>query len=209
MPIDFPTFDAKYGLLCCVCGEPEVSAGELKRHKTVVARQSTPQGDVFIRAWIDTPPHQRLYVNWARSDCFAEGKAPKVTADKAGDVLSVVESARNLTLQATVCASFAAPLRDLPERGMIRPMLSAGKGAGVSVRMTAATLALTGLPISRVEWKLVTRGKRQKMVRVDLMGRKKFTVGDTYLTDVWRWIYEQFTIFVLGHAQSGPNPKGS
>lgn len=208
MSIDIPTFEDGYGLTCCVCGEIEATDSTLKQQKAQVAECNTPQGQIFVRAWIDTKPRQILFVNWADSACFnKKEKPPKTTTDKMEDVFRIIESAYGLSVRATVCASFRVLIAELPESGLIRPLLRNGKGADVSIQMTEATFALTGLPISRLKWHIVNTKEDDKLVHIDLKGHKKFRVSDAYVSDAWRWIHDQFAIFVLGHGRIDSNSK--
>jgi hypothetical protein len=74
------------------------------------------------------------------------------------------------------------------------------------MRMTGATFTIKGMPISRLRWRTVNTDEGGTVVHIDLKGYAEFRVSEKYLTDVWRWIYEKFTLFILGDKDASNAP---
>jgi len=211
MPIELPMFEeGQCGLTLCVCGEIKSSDPMPDQQKAQIAKYNALGGEVFIRASISGKKTRTLYVDCAKAVAFSPDHLPTPTTEKIEGVFRVIESVYNLSLQATVCASFRVPLVDLPESGLIRSLLFEGKSADASIKMTGATFVLSRAPIIGLKWRLASAKTKPDAVYIDLKANREFRVSDTYLSDVWRWIYEQFSLFVLGQRKADPaSPTGS
>jgi hypothetical protein len=209
MPIELPRFEDGRGLMLCLCGELETTDSIPKAQAAQVFKYSTPQGNVFLRAEIRGKLKRSLYINCARAAWFGEGPLPKITAKQKEDVTRIIGSADGLKLQATVCASFSVPLEELPESGLIRSLLMESKGANtpISIKMTGASFAFTGAPVNLLKWRTVSTKEKTTTAHIDLRGKRELLVSDTCLTEVWRWIYDTFALWVLGRGEADPSPK--
>lgn len=209
MPLELPIFEeGQHGLTLCICGEIRPTGPMPNQQKTQTAKYSTPEGEAFIRASIAGKKTRTLYVDCAKASAFSPDELPSPTTDRVEDVFHIIESVYSLGVQTTVCASFLVPLADLPESGLIRSLLFEGKSADAAIKMTGATFALSGAPIIGLRWRLASAKAKPDMVYIDLKGNKEFEVSDTYLSDVWRWIHGQFSLFVLGQRKTNPASSG-
>jgi hypothetical protein len=198
MPVELPMFEEGQGLMLCICGEFDPTASAPAAQKTQIIEYDTPHGAAFARAGIRGKEERTLIIECARSIWFPKDQLPKVTTKKKEDIDRIIESAYGLRLKANVCVSFRVPLAELPESGLIRSLLFESKSASASIRMTGASFTLTGAPFSLLRWRSVSTKDNVTMVYIDTKGKREIQVSDTCLTELWRLLYAEFAVWVLG-----------
>ena len=201
MTIRLPIFDGSYGLMLTACGQVK-GKGSLKSRggpdKDTVAKYQTPSGPAFVRAWQKRGAKHHLHVDCALGRMFTRGDRPKVTRKKA-EVLKPIVELLGAEIDVAITGHFEVPLLDLPERGIVRSMSTDLKAAKVSMKLTGAVISMSGAPISEVQWRLT--GEKANTVLVTLEGQRTVPLDEEYLSESWKWIYEQFSLFMLKRSE--------
>ena len=204
MGIELPTFENSYCFLLTACGElggKEIRTKRWPREEDPkVARYRTASGTALVRAWLAGKPVRHLHVDCVLREFFPENKIPKATHKKA-EVLKVIESVMGTEIDVSVVGCFKMPMTKLPKGGVIRSLSVEQKTGDVSIRLTGGSYALTGAPVKEIHWKELQEGKRSVHVRIK--GEKTSKVSEAYLREMWDWINDQFSLFVLGKTKNG------
>jgi hypothetical protein len=204
MAIKLPTFEKSYGLIMTVCGKLKQASSQTKKgrdQKPKVARFSTPAGNAFIRVWVTGKPVSHLHVDCALQKFFPKDRIPKVTHKKV-DVLKVIKRVIGLQIDVNIRACFGVPITELPEGGIVRALSVEQKTNDMSVKLTGGSLAVTGAPVSRVQWR-IAKDNAKTVVEIQMEGETSSTISENYLQESWQWINNQFSLFVLGRRKGG------
>ncbi len=163
--------------------------------KARVARYRTGSGTALVRSWLTGKNNCQLHVDCALGNVFLSRPKPKATHKK-GEVLDSIGSVLGEQIDVRISAYFDVPLKDLPEKGLIRAFSPEQESGDVTVRMTGCTLSLTGAPVTGVRWNIREEGKKC-IVRVSMKAERSETISEQYLTGLWDWMEQQFRLFVL------------
>jgi len=199
MGIELPTFENSYGLLLTACGrlrDEEIrTKGKRREERTKVARYYTASGTAFVRASLGYKQIPHLHVDCVLRKYFPKDRIPKVTHKKA-EVLKIIERVLGTTIELSIVGCFKVPMTELPEGGIIHSLSVEQKTVDVSIRLTGGSYTLTGAPVKEIHWRELQEGKR--LVHVRIKGEKTSKVSEAYLREMWDWINDQFSLFVLG-----------
>ena len=204
MPIQIPRFEKKNCLAVTACGrlkgEGLPGRGKIREEKPRVARYQTKSGTAFVRAWLGGRAKRHLHVDCALQTFFGTRQRPKATHKKA-EVLKVVEGAIGAQIDVSLRGCFEVPLAELPERGIIRSLAREQKTLDMSIRLTGGSLSLTGAPIKKVHWTELK--DNNALVSVTIEGERTATVSERYMCEMWEWINDEFSLFILGKRKDG------
>ena len=199
MPVKLPKFESSYGQMLTVCGQlkledPQKGIPPVKER--VAAYQS---GKALVIGQIGGRSGRHLHIDCVLKDYLPKRKRPK-TIHKKADITSMINSALGLEMEAGIIGYFKLPLNDLPENGFVRIMTPEMKSVDMSVRMTACSFAFCGVPINRIDWRLL---EDEQLILVRVAGEQTFRVSEDYLVEMWEWINRQFSFFILREKQDG------
>lgn len=204
MVIELPKFENSSCLMLTACGELRTrdlrNKGSLRSKDPKVARYKTKSGTAFVRAWLAGKPVRYLHVDCALRKFFPEDKIPKTTHKKA-DVLKIIDSVIGSEIDMSITGCFEVPINKLPERSIIRSLSVEQKAGDMSIRLTGGIYALTGAPVKEVHWRELKERKRTIDIRIK--GENTSMVSESYLNEMWDWINDQFSLFVLGKTKNG------
>jgi hypothetical protein len=198
MPIVLPRLGKTLCSALTVCGyirelkHPMVSV--LPEKDAWVAAYQGENEKVFIRILPGGNKHTHLHVDCFSKKFFDEKRIPKTNITK-NKLLSVLEKAIGLTLDAEIYGGFIVPLTDLPESGLIRSLFTEHKTADMSVQLTSGECKIEGTPVRSMSWTI--KGDR-KNVHIGIEASREEKVDEQYLVRTLEWIEKQFALFILG-----------
>lgn len=203
MGIELPTFENSRCLLLTACGKLRTNElrtkGSLRAEDPKVARYLTSAGTALVRAWLAGKPVKYLHVDCALREFFPKNKVPKATHKK-DEVLKIIESVLGTDIDVSIVGCFEVPIIELPESGIIRSLSLEQKTVDVSIKLTGGSFSLTGVPVKKIDWGELEDGKRA--VHVQIEGERASRVSEAYLREMWDWINDQFSLFVLGKTKN-------
>lgn len=204
MPVKLPKFESPYGQMMTVCGELQVEdlgeVGESGLDEDKVAAYRAAAGMALVRGRIGGKSGKHLHVDCALRSAFPKNEVPKPTHKKA-EIVRIIKGVEGLEMEAGISGGFKILRNELPERGLIQALGAEQKTVDISIKVRACTLALTGVPIKSIEW--VDAGDTKGSIFVNLEAERTIVVGENYLSEMWGWLEEQFSLFVLGTRKDG------
>lgn len=127
----------------------------------------------------------------------ALGSRPKSTARKKA-IDAVVDKILGLPITARVTCYFLVPVSSLAETGIIRTLSASTTAAGVSMKLTAGTLALSGSPIQTIRWELQ---KGDSLIKIGIVSIRKRILAADYLVEAQAWSRSLFDVMILSGAK--------
>lgn len=197
MPIQFPIFQKTLCENLTACARIKTKDKALlrlfSRKKEWIARYRTPSGSAYTRILITNKPSRHLHVDCALAGCFPKGNAPTTTKKKS-EIAQFLEHFIGIDVDVRVSGFFKVPFNRLPEEGLIRILFTEHKTVGTSIRLTGATMSITGMPIEEISWSI---NQKKKEVELILAGSKADTINSNYLPRLLEWIEQQLHISIL------------
>jgi hypothetical protein len=194
MPIALPQFKRREILQLTVCCRLDLDPAKPiklpKENRVMIAEAKDGSNRMFIR--LASGPDGHLHADIARREYFKSNKFPTTTHD--WDQVKT-EWNRFIGQNALVRGSGLYRLQTtrLPEGGIIRFMSVESSSSAVSMKLTGATLAVTGAPIQKLNWKFREKGTK---VDVELEFRDTKSISDLYLQDAEARVNEAFELFI-------------
>jgi len=203
MAIELPKFEGTYGLMLRACGHLKGAGfgdeANREQEEVRIAKYRTASGSAFIGGWLRRKERWHLHIDCGLGSAFEGRDKPKPTHKKA-EVMHLVEEALGAQIDVHITAYFDIPLLELPEKGLIRAFAAEQKTGDMAVKLTGAAFSLSGTPVNKIRWNRT--GTDKEMVHVSVAGERSVVVNENYLCESWKWINEQFLLFVLGRRQS-------
>ncbi len=199
MPVKLPKFESPYGQMLTVCGQLKFEDPQ-KGIPPVKERVATYQsGKALVIGQIGGKSGRHLHIDCALKSYMPKRRTPKATHKRA-DITDIIHSAIDLEMEAGIVGHFKLPLGDLPENGFVRALIPEKKAVDMSIRMTGGSFALSGVPIKKMEWRLV---EDEQLILVRLVGEQTVIVSEGYLIEMWEWINRQCSQFILVERRDG------
>jgi hypothetical protein len=166
----------------------------LSKTRDMVASYRTEAGRVYLRIITKEKPGSRLHIDCATRDSFPKGRAPKTSHTKS-EILNLLDGIVGSEAEVGVVGRFLVSLDEMPEHGLIRSLSSLEtKRDGVGIRLTGGALSISGTPVGRIRWSILSGGKE---ANVEVAAERSLTVKEDYLEETLGWMEEQFQHLVL------------
>jgi hypothetical protein len=118
---------------------------------------------------------------------------PKRTASRK-DIDAVTDKVLGLPITVRVSCYFLVPIASLAATGIIRTLSADTTSAGVSMKLTAGTLALSGSPIQNIRWELEEDGA---LVKIGVVTIRKRILAEDYLVEAHEWSRSLFDVMIM------------
>lgn len=205
--IKLPLFENTCCQMMAACARVETHDSallELLGRKEVRCALYRPQvGTAYVRVHTMGATGRHLHVDCALRQIFPEGQTAKATHKKA-EVIDFIEAFAGLSVDLGVTGVFVLRLDDLPDGGLIRPLLLEREADDVTIRLTQGALSLDGTPVKSIGWLWDPEGKD---IAIDIAAQRSATIDSDYLLEAFDLIERLFRIFVLRRGPGENRPR--
>jgi hypothetical protein len=180
----FPDLGAHKADHLTVCGNITSQNDKLKELADKYPRwmyfhKDSAKGTVYVRLGVNWFKGKvRIHIELATRELFGDDDPPNPTKGVPG-YGEILEGFIGQTIDALVTGQFICQLDELPEIINITRKLNVNQ-SGIKLKMTAGTLSVEGLPVTKIRWDL--REKTNRAV-IGVTGVKEFVFSDTYLQE--------------------------
>ena len=181
--------------LCGLVRSKDKRAVELLgKSQKMIASYRVEAGRAYATLITRERPGLRLHLDFATQDVFPRSRAPKPTHTK-NDILRFLDAVVGSEAEVDVFGRFLVSVDELPEQGLIRSLSALEvKRDGVGMRLTGGTLSISGAPVGRIRWSILSGGKE---ATVEVQAEKSVIIKEGYLEEVLVWVEDQFEHFIL------------
>jgi hypothetical protein len=195
MAIKLPNVSAAGALRFITCSRVKASGKivreSLKQRRSLIFTYRVSGRDFFGRL-ITGGVTGHFHVECAAPESFAEAFKPKPNSTvKEFEAIADAIIGCDATIRSI--GFFQVPLSDLSKTGVIRTLSAETTAAGMSVKLTAGTLKLSGSPIDRIEWKL----QEDDSIRIGLENVSPIRISENYLNDLLNESRSLFDVIIL------------
>ena len=205
MKIQLPKFKNTQCVLITACGEIETEdralQGILSKKAPVIARYSAANESAFLKVGGFGSEENNLHIDCALSSYFRSDRIPESSSDL-DKLLELISKFNGDKLSIMALGVFDVQLEELPEQGLIRPLLKEVHTGDMSIKLTGADFEITGAPVEELKWHMRPHGN---LLRITLNGDISETIDEQYLLRVYDWIETQFMLFVKGKSEDVGN----
>jgi hypothetical protein len=196
MAIKLPNLSAAGALRLIVCARVKrpgkIVQESLKQRRSLIFTYSVSGRNFFGRLITGGFPGH-FHVECASPESFAEASKPKPNST-VQEFQAIADPVVGCDAGAQARCFFEVPISDLSKTGVIRTLSAETTAAGVSVKLTAGTLAFSGSPIDRVEWKI----QADDSIRIGLESVSSVKITENYLDDLLNETRSLFDVIILG-----------
>jgi hypothetical protein len=198
MPIKLPNLAENQAIRLIACGSIEGKEKSLRnwlnQRRAMISSYTAGKHTYFVRcATGGFSGHFHLECASPKAFVFQ----PKRTATRK-DIDAVTQRVLGLPITVRVSCYFVVPIASLAATGIIRTLSADTTAAGVSMKLTAGTLALTGSPIQNIRWELEDDAS---FVKIGVVSIRKRILAEDYLLEAHQWSRSLFDVMIM--AQEG------
>jgi hypothetical protein len=195
MAIKLPNVSAAGALRLITCSRvkaPGKAVREaLKQRRSLIFPYRVSGRDFFGRL-ITGGVTGHFHFECAAPESFAEAFKPKPNST-VKEFEAIADTVIGCDAAVRAICFFQVPISALSKTGVIRTLSAETTAAGVSVKLTAGTLTLSGSPIDRVEWKL----QEDDLIRIGLESVSSIRISENYLNDLLNESRSLFDVIIL------------
>jgi hypothetical protein len=182
-----------YLRLCGSIVEPSAAAGKwLKKKRNLVSSFRKTSKTYYVRFVTGGRVKNHFHIEIASAAMISP--VPESTA-KLREIQECFSNVEGLAIDIKAGAEFESRTVDLPDRGLIRLFTAENRLGEVSMKMTRGVFTLSGSPVRRISWNLFDGSDRVSTI---IEGQRAGVVSATYLVDLYEWLFEMYSLFVLG-----------
>ncbi|HEV2803361.1 MAG TPA: hypothetical protein VGW57_00385 [Chthoniobacterales bacterium] len=199
MPIKLPNLAETDTIRLIACGSIEAKQKSLRtwlnQRRALISSYKVANRAYFVRcATGGFSGHFHL-------ECAAPGaftSRPKANT-RLKDIDALSEKVLGLPIKVRLTCYFLVPIASLGATGIIRTLSADTTAAGVSMKLTAGTLALSGSPIQSVRWELEDDAR---LVRIAVVTLRKRILAEDYLIEAQQWSRSLFDVMIMARGVS-------
>ena len=180
---------------CAQLKDPSAAQAEIIRvDRDLTGKAGAGSSQLFLHVGTGGSRNAHLHLDLAQAKYFLNRRKPRKNCEMA-ECTDLIGKLSGVAVDVAVTGVFDVPFDRLPESGLIHT-LTAKEGTGAaSIRLVGATLALKGMPLSSVSWRL---SRDEKTARVTSKASREDKIDDNYLQRLLDWISGLHSLLVLG-----------
>jgi hypothetical protein len=179
-------------IACARIKKSDKSVQQLLKERRSLIFPYTASGRNFFGRLITGGFVGHFHVECATPEYFPAGMKPKPNATLK-EFEAIAEPVMGCDAGIRIKCFFEVPLAALSKTGVIQTLSAETIAAGVSVKLTAGTLTLSGSPIHRVEWRL----ENDERIRIGLDSLRTQQITQDYLNELLAWSRSLFDVIIL------------
>ena len=195
MPIKFPNLANAGAFHLVACARIKTSTKSvqesLRERQSLIFPYTVSARSFFARLITGGVPGH-FHVECVAPEFFGERGKPKPNSTLS-DFEAIAKPIIGCDARVRVKCLFKVPISSLSKTGVIRTLSAETTAAGVSVKLTAGTLSLSGSPIDKVEWTL----EDGELIRIGLDSLHSQRITETYLDDLLNESRSLFDVIIL------------
>jgi hypothetical protein len=205
MPIRLPAIEDPRCVLFIACAEIESRSTKvkalLKSNQQLHNRLKMGGHPYHFAATLGDREGGHFHIDFAALEYFKKKDFPKQT-HTLDEIQEAIEPLVGQKATVRMEGRFEVQVTDLPGtvREFLKTMSTPTTIGGVKIRTTAGTLVVEGTPISTIKWWLRRDGE---VILLELEGRTKVTISDSYLEELWQSVETTFGRLVPQESSNG------
>ena len=204
MSIRLPSFTNSKCYLFTACSliKPEKKRVIIlqKIKNPVISYYKAGRKNAFINVYLPSNKSDRhIHVDCAVMSFIPKELRPKPSHELI-EIKNLLSNYNKFKIEVTVSAIFRLPIVELPEKGLIRSLFVREKTGETEIKLNGGSFSISGAPISDIDWKIRSD---EENVYIKIKGTKSEIFDDDYLIRLFKWIENNFFIFILSKTKNG------